>query len=64
MVNYALAVLIGLDVFVNAILGGRKYQTMSCRIGESLMDQSWASHLPLPDWFVRHCVDAVFETVV
>ena len=36
--SYAKAVFVGFDVLVNAVLGGRPYQTLSCRVGESIMD--------------------------
>jgi hypothetical protein len=64
MKNYLLAVAIGLDVLVNGLIGGRKYQTMSCRIGESIQGGGWASHVPWPAWFRAHCLSSVFETIV
>lgn len=64
MPTYVFAVLIGLDVLVNAIIGGRPYQTMSCRIGESITAGGWAAHVPWPSWFKAHCLASVFSTVV
>lgn len=62
--DHLLAVLIGLDVLVNALLGGAKYQTMSCRIGLSIQAGGWASRVPWPQWFRAHCAGAVYETIV
>ena len=64
MPRYVFAVLIGIDVLANALLGGREYQTISCRIGESIRDGGWASHVPWPDWWRRHCLSAIYETIV
>jgi hypothetical protein len=63
LADYLVAVLIGLDVTVNAIAGGRKYQTISSRIGESIKAGGWAARVPWPDWFRAHCLAAV-ETVI
>lgn len=62
--GYALAVLVGLDVLVNAILGGLPYQTVSCRIGESIAAGRWASRVPWPSWFRAHCAAAIYTTTV
>ena len=62
--GYVLAVLIGLDVFINALFGGEVYQTMSCRIGESIDAGGWASHVPWPAWFRAHCAASIYTTVV
>ncbi|MDR3488828.1 MAG: hypothetical protein P4M05_28485 [Bradyrhizobium sp.] len=64
MKNYVLGVLIGVDVLANAILGGRWYQTISCRIGESMESGGWASKAPWPAWWVAHCKSSVYETIV
>jgi hypothetical protein len=64
MPRYVFAVLIGLDVFTNAIIGGVPYQTISCRIGESIVDHGWASHVPWPRWWIDHCISSVFSTIV
>lgn len=64
MLNYLQAVLIGFDVLCNALCFGRKYQTISCRIGESIKASGWASHIPWPAWFREHCLYSVFETIV
>lgn len=61
---YALTVLIGLDVLANAILGGAKYQTISCRVGLSIQAGGWAGHLPWPAWFRAHCARSIYQTVV
>ena len=64
MNQHVFAILIGIDVLGNALLGGRPYQTISCRIGESIVDEGWASKVPWPRWWIDHCVSSVFETVV
>ena len=64
MPRYILAVLIGLDVFVNSLLGGRPYQTISCRVGESISSNGWAAHVAWPRWWINHCLGAVYETIV
>jgi hypothetical protein len=46
MWSYAKGILIGLDVLANALIGGRHYQTISCRIGESIADNGWAPTAP------------------
>lgn len=62
--NYVVAVGIGMDVTLNALTGGRKYQTISCRVGESIKRGGWASLIPWPEALRRHFLDAVFKTVV
>lgn len=58
------AILIGLDVLANALTGGGKYQTISCRIGLNIERGGWASRVPWPKWWIEHCEQAVFiETV-
>ena len=46
--SYAKGVFVGFDVLVNAILGGRPYQTLSCHVGESIMDNGWAARVRGP----------------
>ena len=62
--SYIITVLIGIDVLCNAILGGKRYQTISCRIGESITSGGWACKVPWPEWFREHCLKAVYRTVV
>lgn len=64
MKRYLLAVLIGADILINALLGGDSYTTLSCRIGESIRDNGWAARVPWPNWLKQHFLDSVFETVV
>lgn len=64
MPAYPRAILIGLDVLSNAVLGGRPYQTLSCRIGESIIENRWAARLPLSRSFIRHCLASVHEAIV
>jgi hypothetical protein len=56
----AFAILIGFDVLANALTGGGKYQTISCRIGLSIERGGWASKIPWPKWWIEHCEQAVF----
>ena len=62
--SYAKGILIGLDVTANALLAGRHYQTVSCRVGESITENGWAARVPWPRWWIDHCIGAVYETVV
>lgn len=55
----AFAILIGIDVFVNSLLGGDKYQTISCRIGLSIERGGWAAKVPWPRWWIIHCENSV-----
>lgn len=64
LVAYALGVLIALDVLANALLGGGRYQTISCRIGLSIAAGGWAARVPWPAWFRAHCAAAVYQAVV
>lgn len=62
--DYVVAVLIGLDVTVNALAFGRKYQTISSRIGESILAGEWASRVPWPAFFRAHCLASVETEIV
>jgi hypothetical protein len=64
MPRYLKAVLIGVDVLGNALLCGRPYQTISCRIGESIKAGGWAASVPWPAWWRAHCLGAIYETIV
>lgn len=64
LLAYVLGVLIGIDVTANAILGGRPYSTISCRIGESLAAGGWAARVHWPAWFVAHCAASIFPAIV
>ena len=64
LLAYLLGVAIGLDVLVNATLGGRPYSTISCRVGESIAAGGWASRVCWPAWWVNHCRAAIFTTIV
>jgi hypothetical protein len=61
---YLRPILLGLDITINAILGGAAYQSLSCRVGVSILGGTWASRIDWPDWLHRHFVEAVFETTV
>ena len=64
MARYLIGILIGIDVLANAILFGRPYQTISCRVGESIAENGWAARVPWPRWWIDHCIGAVYSTVV
>ena len=64
MPAYPRAILIGLDVLTNAILAGRPYQTLSCRVGESIMENGWAAHVPWSRKWINHCLASVHEAIV
>ena len=64
MPPYPRAILIGLDVLSNAVLAGRPYQTLSCRVGESIMDNGWAAHVPWSKAWINHCLASVHEAIV
>jgi len=62
--DWLFAVLIGLDVLLNALIGGKPYMTVSCRIGLSIQSGGWASHVPWPGWLRQHFASAVFTAIV
>jgi len=64
MLYHLKAIAVGLDVLANALIGGRQYQTISCRIGESIQAGGWAACVPWPRFWIDHCLRSVFETIV
>lgn len=64
MLGYIRTIAIGLDVTLNAVIGGAAYQTVSCRVGVSILGGTWASRIPWPGFLHDHFVNAVFEAVV
>ena len=58
------ALLIALDVLLSALTGGGPYKTISCRLGQSMMNNGWASRVPWPAWWRAHCTAAVYMRVV
>lgn len=46
--SHVVAVPIGLDVLLNALLDGCAYQTISSRVGESMETGGWAAGVPWP----------------
>lgn len=66
--NRIFCLLIGFDVLANAVItlfvGGEAYTTISCRVGMSIKSGGWASRVPWPQWWINHCEESVFETVV
>jgi len=61
---YLIGVFLGWDVFVNAVTGGAHYQTISCRIGESINSGGWASRVPWPASWLDHFRQAIHESIV
>ena len=64
LAGYLLGILIGVDVLLNALLAGAPYNTISCRVGLSIQNDGWASHVPWPAWWRDHCAAAIYTTVV
>lgn len=64
LTTYFKAVGIGLDVLLNALTGGVKYQTLSCRIGLSIQAGGWAAHIPWTASLRAHCIASVHEEIV
>ena len=62
--GYILGVLIGLDVLLNAILAGQPYNTISCRVGLSIQNGGWASHIPWIFFFIDKWSSEIYTTVV
>jgi hypothetical protein len=62
MVAYLRTIAIGVDVTFNAVLGGSAYETLSARIGKSILSGGWASKINFPDWLHRHFIEAIFDT--
>jgi hypothetical protein len=52
--GYALTVLLAFDAFVNALFGGRLYDTISARVGRSILFGGWAARVPWPGFARRH----------
>lgn len=59
--GYGLSALIGLDIFLNTLLGGR-VETISARIGRSIQLNGWAGRVPWPAPLRRHFLAAARET--
>ena len=60
MPRYLLNLLIGLDVFANAILGGNPRETISSRMGRyfrAKFPDHWAEKLPWPAWLKKHFIE-------
>ena len=62
--GYVKGILIGLDVTLNALLGGDHYQTLSCRIGRNILAHGPMDTYPFPKWLRQHFIDSVFDTTV
>jgi hypothetical protein len=62
--KYIFALLIGLDVLANSIIGGEPYQTISCRIGLSIQNGGWAARIQWPAPLLNHFKVSVFKTIV
>lgn len=64
MLGYIGNIGIGVDITLNAIFGGKPYQTISCRIGESIIAGGWAAKVNWPPLLKSHFLSSVFETEV
>lgn len=62
--RYLQAVAIAVDVLANALTGGARYQTISCRIGVNYMAGGWASRVHWPAPVLRHWLGSVYMTQV
>lgn len=61
---YFVGIFLGVDILFNSILGGTHYQTISCRIGISILTGGWASKISLPSWLKAHFIHAVRNEIV
>jgi hypothetical protein len=60
MPRYLWNVLIGFDIFANAILGGNPRETISSRIGRYMRNEHqrhWVERLPWPRWLKKHFIE-------
>jgi hypothetical protein len=46
------------DVFDNQLLGGKHDMTISARVGLSIKNRGWASHVPWPASWRKHFASA------
>lgn len=62
VIAYFRTIAVGVDITINAVLGGKNYETLSARIGKSILSGGWASKINWPDWLHKHFIEAIFET--
>lgn len=58
-VGYFWNLLLAIDQLGNAILGGWHDETISSRVGKSIVAGGWASKVPWPRWWHDHFVNAI-----
>lgn len=58
------AVAIAVDVLANALTGGEPYESLSCRVGLSILSGGWAARVRWPAAWRRHFLAAVYTTIV
>lgn len=60
VLNYVYNLVAGFSRLFNAVIGGDPAETLSSRLGKSVVAGGWASHAPLPWWLRAHfvaCID-------
>ena len=57
--NYVWKVLLAIDQLGNAMLGGWHDETISSRVGKSILAGGWASKVPWPKWLRDHWIETV-----
>lgn len=55
---YLWNVFVAVDILLMAIFwpGGKPGQSISARIGHSMLTGGWASLVPWPQWWITHCI--------
>lgn len=56
---YAWNIVIAIDQLANALLGGWHDETISSRLGKSILKGGWASKVPWPRWLHDHFIESV-----
>ncbi|TJW14454.1 MAG: hypothetical protein E5W82_10790 [Mesorhizobium sp.] len=56
MVNYLINVGATISCLANALFGGEYGQTLSCRIGLSILSKGWAHKVPFPNILRDHFI--------
>lgn len=49
---------VGVDILLAAMFwpGGKAGQSISARVGESMIKGGWASKFDWPQWWITHCI--------
>ncbi|AZO29421.1 hypothetical protein [Mesorhizobium sp. M1B.F.Ca.ET.045.04.1.1] len=56
MANYFINLGATLSCLANSLVGGEYGQTLSCRIGLSILDKGWAYKIPFPNILRDHFI--------